>query len=357
MHLVETSEDVTWDGTATNPPASLAGIQTWSSFVTAHPEWRGTCRPGIATASAGGLEGMAHDDGCGHRDEDGASLTDCDSDASMPRKLKRQCAPASASGSIVSSSDGDGVRVCEPTVFFETVCPGSLRQRSQARAPCFMQAPNVLVHYLCCLHYKGCAPPPGIPTMIDLTKLRLRHSCVEALWELIDRGIGGYAVSLLGQLCSIGQPFAVTTLSEHSLSVKEGEIIANLGQYGPALVATMNIKGEEIAQDPVYDPAVCHHAGVEDRLPATKLLHHAVLIVGHRPRPGGSVEFLVQNWWEDKQFFTCDLAFLVGREATLVWVTTPVSSARVLGADEMVSACFAHSAPSGTAEPGVRTRA
>ena len=151
--------------------------------------------------------------------------------------------------------------------------------------------------------------------MTDLTKLRLRHFSADHLWMFITRDQGGYAKEFLRELCTHpGRPFRTTSLSEARLC--EADIIANLVRYGPALVSTFNIKGEEVSDDPVYDHRVHHHAGVDDvRVPVKKLLYHAVLIVGHRRCGDGSVQFLVQNWWKHKQFFTCDLEFLNHRKA------------------------------------------
>ena len=233
------------------------------------------------------------------------------------------------------------------SVFFEHTSPGSVKQRAQIHGTCYMQAPNVLVHYLCCLHHGG-APPSGVPTMTDLTKLRLRHFSADHLWTFITKDQGGYAKEFLRELCTHPGTYDTTDLSRARLA--DDAIIANLARYGPALVSTFNIKGEEVGDDPVYDHRVHHHAGVDDvRVPVKKLLYHAVLIVGHRRCGDGSVQFLVQNWWKQKQFFTCDLEFLKHRNASLVWVTTPVASVRVLQPDEVVTANIAQSAPDGAA--------
>ena len=233
------------------------------------------------------------------------------------------------------------------SVFFEHTSPGSVKQRAQIHGTCYMQAPNVLVHYLCCLHHGG-APPSGVPTMTDLTKLRLRHFSANHLWMFITQDQGGYAEEFLRELCTHPGTYDTTDLSRARLA--DDAIIANLARYGPALVSTINIKGEEVGDDPVYDHRVHHHAGVDDvRVPVKKLLYHAVLIVGHRRCGDGSVQFLVQNWWKHKQFFTCDLEFLKHRNASLVWVTTPVASVRVLQPDEVVTANIAQSAPDGAA--------
>jgi hypothetical protein len=233
------------------------------------------------------------------------------------------------------------------SVFFEHTSPGSVKQRAQIHGTCYMQAPNVLVHYLCCLHHGG-APPSGVPTMTDLTKLRLRHFSANHLWMFITQDQGGYAKEFLRELCTHPGTYDTTDLSGARLA--DDAIIANLVRYGPALVSTFDIKGEEVGDDPVYDHRVHHHAGVDDvRVPVKKLLYHAVLIVGHRRCGDGSVQFLVQNWWKQKQFFTCDSEFLKHRNASLVWVTTPVASVRVLQPDEVVTANIAQSAPDGAA--------
>ena len=62
----------------------------------------------------------------------------------------------------------------------------------------------------------------------------------------------------LGELCTHpGRPFDTTDLSEARLC--EADIIANLVHYGPALVSTFNIKGEEVGDDPVYDHTAHYH--------------------------------------------------------------------------------------------------
>jgi hypothetical protein len=87
-------------------------------------------------------------------------------------------------------------------VFSRDTCPGSLRQRALMQTSCcYMQAPNVLVHYLCCLHHGG-AVTAETPTMADLTKLKLRHYGTQTLWDLIYEDIGGHVGTFLQQLCS-----------------------------------------------------------------------------------------------------------------------------------------------------------
>jgi hypothetical protein len=104
--------------------------------------------------------------------------------------------------------------------------------------------------------------------------------------------------------------------------------------------------------DPVWPGSgVDHHDG--GALPLHDTRYHSVLIVGYRTCADGTVHFLLQNWWLEKQFLTCDVHFLRAREAQLVWVTTPVKSVRVVEPDEVLSARFANSVPDGAAMPGV----
>jgi hypothetical protein len=99
-----------------------------------------------------------------------------------------------------------------------------------------------------------------------------------------------------------------------------------------------------------------HHVGADDHHPVkVHDLYHAVLIVGHRTCTAGQVIFLIQNWWLEKQFFTCDVDFLKARKARLEWVTSPVKQVRILSPDEVVSAQVAQSAADGRATCGVRS--
>lgn len=303
QHLIRTDRDLTWEGPHAGPaPQDLRGIQLWEQFLAVHPEWRA---PGA-------------------------------------------------------------------TVFFEDTCPGSLKQRAQIHGTCHMQAPNVLVHYLCCKYYKNAgrrggwcrlccthsenegagAVPAGTPTMTDLTKLKLRHVQPVALWNFIHADNGGSASQFLEQLCATPD-FSTTELNRSCL--KEGVIVRNLTEYGPALVSSFVVKGWLPEDDPVWPGSgTDHHAGAADDHPVkVHDLYHAVLIVGHRTCSDGTVHFLIQNWWLEKQFFTCDVGFLRARKAKLEWVTSPVQQVHTLLPDEVVSAHVAHSAPDGRATRGV----
>jgi hypothetical protein len=294
MHLIHLDRDVTWEGPLAGPaPPGMRGIQLWEDFVAHHPEW----------TAPGGV------------------------------------------GAIV---------------FFHHTCPGSLRQRAQIHGTCYMQAPNVLVHYLCCLHYKSEGPgdgavPAGTPTMTDLTKLKLRHYDPVGLWNFIHDDSGRSAVEFLEQLCA-SPDFDTTELSGSRLTADN--IVRNLTKYGPALVSSFVVKGWCPQDDPVWPGSGAdHHAGAAEGDHPVKEpdLYHAVLIVGHRTCGDGTVHFLIQNWWLEKQFFTCDVGFLRARLAKLAWVTTPVKQVCTLLPDEVVTAHVAFSAPDGAATCGVFT--
>jgi hypothetical protein len=185
--------------------------------------------------------------------------------------------------------------------------------------------------------------------MIDLTKLKLRHHDPVDLWNFIHADSGGDAASFLQQLCA---DHKTAELPSSLLTVRA--IVQNSAKYGPALVSSFVVKGWLPQDDPVWPGSgTDHHAGADDNHPIkVQNFHHAVLIVGHRTCGDGTVHFLIQNWWLEKQFFTCDLGFLRAREARLTWVTSQVGQVRVLP-DEVVTALVAQSAPDGRATCGV----
>lgn len=292
MSLIYYDSDVTWEGPVP-PPDIMRGIQLWEDFVTVHPEWSG------------------------------------------------------------SGSESRSV------VFFRDTCPGSIRQRALLQTQihgtcCYMQAPSVLVHYLCCLYYKRQghnAVPTGTPTMSDLTKFKLRYLNSRTLWDLIHEGIGKHSTTFLQQLCE-GDKINTTELSLRRLTA--ANIVRNLTEYGPALVSSFVVKGWHPGDDPVWPGSgTDHHAGCQDFYPVKMPeLKHAVLIVGHRTCDDGTVHFLIQNWWLEKQFFTCDVEFLQTRQAKLEWVTTPVKQVHTFHPDEVVSAKISLSASGGTETGG-----
>jgi hypothetical protein len=49
---------------------------------------------------------------------------------------------------------------------------------------------------------------------------------------------------------------------------------------------------------------------------------HAMVLVGHRRSDGKDV-YLLQNWWEDKQFVEVSAEYLEACRATVTFVETP----------------------------------
>lgn len=156
-------------------------------------------------------------------------------------------------------------------------------------------------------------PPPAAPSsnhwaisrtaVRDLTRLRLRHVPADQVWSFITEDRGGVAKTFLAQLCDYpGRPFRTTTLSEDELC-EAGDLVANLQWAATAQRSsprsTSRARKSVTTRYIALHEAASHHP--DERVPVKKLLHHAVLIVGHRAHPDGSVHFLIQNWWKQKQ--------------------------------------------------------
>jgi hypothetical protein len=155
----------------------------------------------------------------------------------------------------------------------------TVKQRAQIHGTCFMQAPNVLVHYLVC-KYLGRAPLDEA-TMVDLTKAKLRHVEALDLWKFIVDDSGGYAEDFLRELCD-DRCLALHHLTHSQLT--DTSIVKALDTWGPGLISSVVVKSDEILQDPLYQPDVGELLGASDASVAVVKdnLRHAMLIVGHR---------------------------------------------------------------------------
>jgi hypothetical protein len=166
--------------------------------------------------------------------------------------------------------------------------------------------------------------------MPDLTTLKLQNYDADALWRFQHDNHGGVASEFLYRLCS-----APTTELQRA-RVNADNIVRHLDMYGPALVSFV-FHGSLPNHGTAESPMTCHGE------------HHAVLIVGHRTCADGLVHFLLQNWWLEKEFFTCDVHFLRARSAKLEWVTSVVPRVDPLGVG--VTARVVFSVPDGAAMP------
>ena len=308
MHLMITPTDVRADGAdialtglaGSDGAAPVRAWQTYDDFVAAYPEW------GPVTTL-----------------------------------------PATATTATPPTSS---VFVC----FIDGV-DGCLVQRGQIDSqcgPCYMQAPNVLLHYLLCRNNSAaqCAARSP-PLTVDLTAYTVRHMAASDVWRLIDGTAGGMATTALLALSGLTRRDIVEESPGFLSTPSAGdEIVRRMGVYGPALIASLAVND---CDDSLEDRACHRHVGGDD--PAVligyqAMTYHSMVIVGwRRVDSDGSYRFLVQNWWAGKQFFECDVVFLRSRLAHLVWVNKPDLTHLPLPTDCLFFSRFASSLSFGAA--------
>eukprot|EP01127_Copromyxa_protea_P011325 TRINITY_DN283_c0_g1_i4.p1 TRINITY_DN283_c0_g1~~TRINITY_DN283_c0_g1_i4.p1 ORF type:complete len:320 (+),score=49.60 TRINITY_DN283_c0_g1_i4:181-1140(+) len=176
--------------------------------------------------------------------------------------------------------------------------PAALSQRYQLSGLCYMHGPAMVQHYA--LAHNNHSVP-----MIDLLKFIKEHFTAKQLEKHIFDNEGGDSSTFLK---SILQPN--TTL------ISTGDPILNFRDFGPALVAKF-----EVHKD-FMKASVHHHYGK----PKGEFVgHHAMAMVGHRFDNDTSY-FLLQNWWEKKQFVEVDADYLEASGAYFTFIKTPQTS-------------------------------
>jgi hypothetical protein len=194
------------------------------------------------------------------------------------------------------------------TVFFRDIAPGSDVYRVQLSGNCFMNAPDVVAHYVVCKNNRS---QEALKEMVDLTAHVLKNFDGGRLWKYVYKDGGGYSKGFLLEITGLDE---ADTRESVATDLSGDMVVDRLEKFGPALLMRFKVFDGFGGGDQAHT-----HIGREDR-PATG--QHAMAVVGWRKREDGKIGFLVQNWWKSKQFFECDLEFLRSRHASLVWITS-----------------------------------
>jgi hypothetical protein len=278
------------------------------AFNTAVPQWR-------TLAAATGASAGAGAGGAGAGAGAGATLTASAAPPSAATVLPpavptstpmRELPPPLPAAVTTPAPSGDGVGTHRVWVFWNDV-PGCEVYRAQLSGNCFMHAPDVVLHYVLCKHSPG--DTSKYKLMVDLTAFLLKWFDGERFWRFVHDNNGGDSVWFLKQLGGLDGRDLLEMLAS---SPDEGTVVRHLHAHGPALIATFEtFEG--------FGGHTTHSFVGADYRQSAGL--HSMAMVGYRRDDAGGVRFLVQNWWQSKQFFECDLAFLASRRARLVWVT------------------------------------
>jgi hypothetical protein len=199
------------------------------------------------------------------------------------------------------------------TVFFRDVVPGCGVQRVQMSGKCFMHGPAAVLHYAICQ-----ATRVSNHNMVDLTDFTLRHMSAAEVWKLVDNNGGGNSIRFLARLAGLDVDHDVLTMIPRDLAVSgsAATVVHYLNAYGPALISSFRSYTDFKKRD------THSHIGGDSSEPTGS---HAMAVVGWRTDTArGRPRLLVQNWWPKKQFFECDIAYLLSRRAHLSWIIKDV---------------------------------
>lgn len=190
--------------------------------------------------------------------------------------------------------------------------PRTLVQRSQLSGLCYMHAPAVVQYYSIwhALFAAGSSQAEPQHGMLDLTWYIANRFADVQLERYIFDDTGGSSVRFLYDILLPG-----STLRR----LAPADAMAGLRQYGPALASQFHVF-DDFTQATVHK----HHvppaaATIEVRSPNL----HAMVLVGARVDPAKGRFFLLQNWWEGKQFVEVSEEYLTASRAVLVFVATP----------------------------------
>jgi hypothetical protein len=178
--------------------------------------------------------------------------------------------------------------------------PNSLSQRYQRSGLCYMHAPAMVQHYAIQKNAKSNLP------MLDLLKYVKEHFTADQLREHVFKNEGGDSI---GFLKSILQPDPILVTSAMSTHVEL------YNQHGPGLVSRF-----ELHED-FWDSSKRHHYG---KSTGKCIGNHAMAFVGHRSdKVKNKSYFLLQNWWQKKQFVEVDEEYLKHSGAIVTFIETP----------------------------------
>eukprot|EP00760_Papus_ankaliazontas_P008271 PhM_4_TR13717/c1_g1_i1/m.29260 len=180
--------------------------------------------------------------------------------------------------------------------------PQSCAQRHQLSGLCYIHGPDVVQHYNVAMNTNERAP------MLDMTAFIKNHFSPTDLEYHIFDDKGGNSRAMLK---SILQPGSVVFASRSNFYAE------HLKHYGPGLVSTFMVHEEFLPSHGSFS-----HRGKPTTTPVGL---HAMVLVGARTE-GGQDYFLLQNWWNEKQFVEVDADYLENCDATVSFVKTPQTS-------------------------------
>eukprot|EP01127_Copromyxa_protea_P011319 TRINITY_DN283_c0_g1_i15.p1 TRINITY_DN283_c0_g1~~TRINITY_DN283_c0_g1_i15.p1 ORF type:complete len:325 (+),score=56.83 TRINITY_DN283_c0_g1_i15:181-1155(+) len=178
--------------------------------------------------------------------------------------------------------------------------PAALSQRYQLSGLCYMHGPAMVQHYA--LAHNNHSVP-----MIDLLKFIKEHFTAEQLERHIFDNQGGDSSTFLKSILQANTVLVSPGLPHQS-------ILSLFRDLGPALVSKFKV------HEDFMKASVHHHYGK----PSGKFIgYHAMTFVGHRLSDNGTSYFLLQNWWEKKQFVEVDADYLKASGAYFTFIETP----------------------------------
>ena len=173
-----------------------------------------------------------------------------------------------------------------------------LAQRVQLSGLCYIHAPDMLQHYLVSMNTPQSAP------MIDISRMIRERFTAIKLEKHIFEDAGDNAFLMLIYILQHGS---------HILGAGIDQIEQRLREYGPILISYFEVHEDFEAVDR------CIYHG--DHVGALRG-GHSMLIIGVRIENNRKY-FLLQNWWQRKQFIEVDGEYLISCNAEFHYVRTP----------------------------------
>jgi hypothetical protein len=186
----------------------------------------------------------------------------------------------------------------------------SLAQRHQKSGLCYIHAPEVVQHYLVQLdrlRHPAATAPDGVGVgMIDMAKMIRQSFSAADLKKHIFEDAGGSSHTMLKNI-----------LVQGSVIFSEGLTMAGdrLTQYGPGLVAEFEVFSDFYSEPNLYS--------YDGKPTGQSIGHHAMVLIGARTDSNDRRWFLLQNWWQKKQFVEVSEEYLEACGATVYFVKTP----------------------------------
>ena len=207
----------------------------------------------------------------------------------------------------------------EVVVFHRDRVPNCEAVRRQLLGTCYMHGSNVVLHYVVCKHSGQTSH-----TMVDLVRYMQKYVAGEKLWEHISGNKGGNSVRFMGDLAKA----PVISYSAAALELPDADniVVGLLEKHGPALIAGFKTYPARNGHPKFGEEDVCIERVDDFDEDADK--GHAMAIVGWRKETVGDrvqYRYLVQNWWQTRQYFEVTLAYLSSRQAHLAWIAKNIS--------------------------------